>query len=243
MVRKATNAYGSISYGCEIKLWIKENLRMNAIDLLKQDHDAVDELFKKVEDTPPSKHPPLFKRIKGELDTHAHIEETIFYPLLKSKGDKELVDITMEGLEEHAQIKKFLREITRSTSKDKREAKLKVLMEDTRHHVKEEESDMFPMVRDQFDAEELDALGDRMEIEKQKFQKKKGISSRRTKPVKGSVAKIIDKAKNLVTGITGTTPVREKRKGSRANGKTPSGSRKKVTTGTRPKAKKSSART
>ena len=173
---------------------------MNAIDLLKEDHDIVDALFKEVEATTPSRYPPLFKRIKGELDTHAHLEEKIFYPQLIAKGDKELRAITKEGLEEHAQIKKFLAEIARSTNTEKREAKLKVLIEDTRHHVKEEENEMFPMVRDQFSSETLDELGARMEAERAKFQKSKRITPRRRQP-KGVIEKVMDKAKDVAASI------------------------------------------
>jgi len=116
---------------------------MNALDLLKADHRYVDMLFTRIEGTPPSRHMPIFKKILGEMQAHQHIEEKIFYPLLKERGDKELRDITMEAFEEHEQMKKFLQEINRSsTTKDKREAKLKVLIEDTRHHVKAEEGEM-----------------------------------------------------------------------------------------------------
>ncbi|HEV7700449.1 MAG TPA: hemerythrin domain-containing protein [Pyrinomonadaceae bacterium] len=175
---------------------------MNAIELLKQDHDFVDGLFKQIEDTPPSRHAAIFKKVKNELDTHAHIEEKIFYPTLKKEGDKELQDITSEGIEEHRQIKKFLREIARSTSTEKREAKLKVLIEDTRHHVKEEEDEMFPMVDDQFSSEHLNALGDRMQAEKVKFQKAKRIPARREQP-KGMVTKMVEKAKEIAVALTG----------------------------------------
>lgn len=188
---------------------------MNAIDLLKQDHDVVDALFARVEETPPSRHPPLFKRIKNELDTHAHIEEKMFYPVLIEKGKKDLVDITKEGQEEHAQIKKFLREIARATDKDKREAKLKVLIEDTRHHVKEEENEMFPMVRDQFSREELEKLGERMEAEKKKFQKARRIPPRPPQ-AKGTLEKVMDKAKEMAAAIlpdeaNGKKPARSSR--------------------------------
>jgi hemerythrin-like domain-containing protein len=177
---------------------------MNAIDLLKTDHDYVDALFGRIEDTPPSKHEAIFKRIKGELDTHAHIEEKLFYPALLKDGKTDLQDITREGLEEHAQIKKFLREISRTTSKDTREAKLKVLMEDTRHHVKEEENEMFPMVQDQFSSEQLETLGERMETEAAKFKRSKGIAPRRPEPSTSKVAKAVDAATKVVAAMLGT---------------------------------------
>jgi hypothetical protein len=80
--------------------FIKEK-RMNAIELLKSDHDVVDRLFQKVKATEESEHPPLFKKIYAELEVHMHIEETIFYPHLIAEGNEELVDITKEGIEEH----------------------------------------------------------------------------------------------------------------------------------------------
>lgn len=152
---------------------------MNAIELLKADHDVVEDLFKKVESTDESKHPALFDQIRMELEVHTHIEETIFYPKLKDGGDKELVDITLEGIEEHHQVKMFLKELSAlSDNSEKFEPKLKVLMEDVQHHVKEEEEEMFPLVKDQFDKETLEGLGADMQAEKEKFKKTLAAAAR-----------------------------------------------------------------
>jgi len=145
---------------------------MNAIELLKEDHDKVDKLFQKVEATEESEHPQLFERIKAELEIHTHIEEAIFYPKLKEEGDEELKKITLEGIEEHHQAKIFLRELSSlADDSQKFEPKLKVLMEDIKHHVQEEEGQMFPMIEKQFDASVLDQLGKQLEEEKRKFAK------------------------------------------------------------------------
>lgn len=145
---------------------------MNAVELLKADHDVVRKLFQDVKESEESKHPPIFKKIKAELDVHAHVEEVIFYPKLQEDGDKELVDIVLEGIEEHRQMKMFLRQIAElSDDSEKFEPKLKVLMEDTDHHVKEEEDKMFPLVKKQFDSGVLNTLGDRMVAEKENFKK------------------------------------------------------------------------
>ena len=78
----------------------------------------------------------------------------------------------LEGIEEHRQIKMFLKELDAiSDDSEKFEPKLKVLIEDTEHHVKEEEGEMFPLVKDQFKAEVLDELGAAMEAEKSNFGK------------------------------------------------------------------------
>jgi iron-sulfur cluster repair protein YtfE (RIC family) len=145
---------------------------MNAIELLEADHKVVADLFEKVEATEPSEHPPIFEKIKAELDVHAHIEEAIFYPKLIAEGSEELADIVKEGIEEHRQVKMFLREIASlADESDKFEPKLTVLIEDVEHHVEEEEEEMFKMVKEQFDDATLEELGAAMEAERQAFKK------------------------------------------------------------------------
>ena len=144
---------------------------MDAIALLKADHKVVAGLFAEVEKTGPAKHPAIFTKIKAELDVHTHIEETIFYPKLKAEGNKKLVDITLEGIEEHHQVKMFLMELDALSGKEEEfEPKLTVLIEDVEHHVKEEEETMFPLVTKQFDKKVLEDLGAEMEAEKEKFK-------------------------------------------------------------------------
>jgi hemerythrin superfamily protein len=150
---------------------------MNALELLKADHDKVDKLFKRAEATEDeSKKHELFEQIKLELLTHAHIEETIFYPTIMV--NEEIKDIVLEGLEEHKQAKTLLREIPRlADGSEKFEAKFKVLMEDIEHHVEEEESDMFKKVRAAFDSAQLEEMGAQMETEKLVFQKSYNASA------------------------------------------------------------------
>jgi iron-sulfur cluster repair protein YtfE (RIC family) len=182
---------------------------MNVIDLLKQDHERVNRLFKKVKDTPPSAHPALFKQIYAELDVHTHLEEKIFYPALIKAGDKPLNDITREGIEEHRQAKMFLGELKKLTPANKQyEAKLTVLMEDIEHHVKEEESDMFKQAEDQLSAEALDRLTTRMEREKAAYIKALPAAERASlqtslaaSPEKGPLQIVLDKAKSVVGGL------------------------------------------
>lgn len=143
---------------------------MNAIELLKADHDKVELLFQKVKATEDGEHRALFEQIKEELEIHTHIEETVFYP--KIKDEKELEDLVLEGIEEHHQVKMFLRELDALAAKsEKFEPKLKVLIEDVTHHVQEEEGEMFPLIEELFDADALEELGAQLEREKQSFKK------------------------------------------------------------------------
>lgn len=150
---------------------------MNALELLKEDHDKVGKLFKQAEATEDeSKKHQLFEQIKLELLTHTHIEETIFYPTIMV--NEEIKDIVLEGLEEHKQAKTLLREIPRlADGSEKFEAKFKVLMEDIEHHVEEEESDMFKKVRAAFNSAQLEEMGAQMETEKLVFQKSYNASA------------------------------------------------------------------
>src|SRR5215204_3413336 len=149
---------------------------MNAIELLKADHDKVERLFQKVEATEESEHKALFEKIREELEIHTHIEETLFYPKLKE--EPELEDIVLEGIEEHHQAKIFLRELSALTEdSEKFEPQLKVLMEDITHHVQEEEGEMFPKVEEIFDEATLRELGAQMEEEKRSFKKSYSASS------------------------------------------------------------------
>jgi len=154
---------------------------MNAIQLLKEDHNRVDLLFQKAEVADSTEEKlKLFEQIKTELEIHTHIEETLFYPFLQKEGDEELKDLVAEGIEEHRQAKMFLRELSSlSGDSQKIEPKMKVLREDIMHHVQEENGKMFIMVEEQFEAAALDELGRQMEAEKKSFAKSQGASSGR----------------------------------------------------------------
>jgi len=150
---------------------IQERFFMNALELLKADHDTVAELFHQVKATEESEHAALFEQIRTELEVHTHIEETIFYPKMEDEGNDELVDLVREGIEEHRQVKMFLTELTSlAEDSEKFEPKLKVLMEDVEHHVEEEENEMFPLIEDQFDEEVLEQIGASLEAEKRSFK-------------------------------------------------------------------------
>lgn len=149
---------------------------MNALELLKEDHRRVDGLFQQVKANEDGDHTDVFEDIKMELDVHAQIEESIFYPRLIEEGDEELKKIVMEGIEEHRQAKMFLRELSNlADDSEKFNPKLKVLMEDIEHHVQEEEGEMFKMVEDQLDEETLVELGE--ELMELKNELMKGSSS------------------------------------------------------------------
>lgn len=145
---------------------------MNALELLKQDHHTVKDLFEKAESAPENEKRKLFGEIHTELETHAMIEESIFYPAVQKH--EELKDMVLESIEEHKQIKTLLREMDNlKGDSEKFEPKLKVLMENVSHHAEEEEEGkMFPKLQQIMDERELEALGQELEEAKGKKQRK-----------------------------------------------------------------------
>ena len=138
---------------------------MNAFTLLKQDHETVADLLEKIDKTTErglKTREDLFTKLKSELDVHAKIEETIFYPALENEDETR--DITLEAFEEHRLVKQLLGELE-SMPKDSEEwtAKFTVLKENIEHHVEEEEGEMFENARKVLSKEDQETLGTRME--------------------------------------------------------------------------------
>jgi hemerythrin superfamily protein len=139
---------------------------MDAITLLKNDHRTVEALFKRFEkltDGSSAERKTVVDKIIEELSIHASIEEQLFYPTAR-RAVPDAEDDVLEGLEEHHIVKWTLSELVDMTPADERfKAKVTVLMESVRHHVKDEEEGMFPRIRKGMDADALARLGASLE--------------------------------------------------------------------------------
>lgn len=122
---------------------------VDAIDLLMQDHRKVESLFEAFEATDDKREQRrIANKICAELHVHAQIEEKILYPEAKAEVD-EVADLINEGIVEHNAIKRLVREIPKLSATDEFfEPKVKVLKEFVKHHVKEEETETFPKLRE-----------------------------------------------------------------------------------------------
>jgi hemerythrin superfamily protein len=144
---------------------------MNAVKLLEADHQHVKQLFRQFEDAPESgydKKAALSKEIFQELMVHTTVEEEIFYPAVKEKVAK-LDELVTESFEEHHVVDVVMEELKGMKPEDEAyDAKFKVLMENVRHHISEEEKHMFPGLKPM--REELDELGDRMAQRKEQLK-------------------------------------------------------------------------
>jgi len=148
----------------------------DAIALLKKDHEKVKALFSQAEalsDTAYAARLKLFKEIDAELTLHTTVEETIFYPAVKAKTKRnsDERDEVLEAYEEHAGAKDLIAKLERLDARDETyKAKLQVLSEMIQHHVKEEESVLFPEARALLGADELERLGEQIAVAKRKLQ-------------------------------------------------------------------------
>ena len=138
---------------------------MDALELLEQDHAKVKKLFEQAEDAEQKEQRAIFTQIKTELEIHTHIEETVFYPAMQRYN--ELKDMVAESLEEHNKVKMLLKEMDSLSGGEDFEDKLEELIDNVEHHAEdEEESKMFPKVRELVSAAELDKLGAQLQAAK-----------------------------------------------------------------------------
>jgi hemerythrin superfamily protein len=135
-----------------------------AIGMLIADHRTVDKLFKRYEDEKESDDETkrgIALRVCGELTVHAQVEEDLFYPWLRENLDEDRMELVEEAQIEHQTAKDLIAQIESATEIDEAyDAKVKVLGEYIKHHVQEEENEIFPAVSGEKDA--LDELGQEM---------------------------------------------------------------------------------
>jgi hemerythrin superfamily protein len=120
----------------------------DAIKLLRADHKLVNDLFEQFESARgTSKKKTLVAQICMELTIHAQIEEEIFYPAVqRALKDKTLIP---EARVEHDTLKYLIAQIVDAeTDSELYEAKVTVLSEYVKHHVKEEQNEIFPKVKE-----------------------------------------------------------------------------------------------
>jgi len=119
----------------------------DAVAMLKADHKKVSELFEQFEKSrSASKKKALVAEICMELTVHTQLEEEIFYPAVKAAlRDKELVP---EATVEHASVKALISQVQDAEpGGEEYDAKVKVMSEYVKHHVKEEQNEMFPKAK------------------------------------------------------------------------------------------------
>lgn len=154
---------------------------MDAIQLIKKDHERVSALFTRYNDggvltglvrrmtgngASEAKKRQTLEAICRELEAHALMEEEIFYPAVRATGDPELARQLDEALEEHAGVKEQVAFLKEHPDAEDVAARVSKLQGDVDHHVREEEHEMLPRVEELIPDAERAALGRRMQSRK-----------------------------------------------------------------------------
>jgi hemerythrin-like domain-containing protein len=138
---------------------------VDAIELLKQDHDAVEQLFQRFEKAGSKAYKTrrqIADKVTEELSAHAAIEELVLYPAMEKLGG-EFQELVEEAHVEHAEAKNALKALEGLNGDDPLlDAKMSALIGGVRHHVKEEEEEMLPRLRREVQPADLEELGKRL---------------------------------------------------------------------------------
>jgi hemerythrin superfamily protein len=149
----------------------------DALQMLKEDHRAVQDLFKEFEETtaPAEKKRIVTQAIK-ELEIHSQLEEEIFYPAVWREAEPE-DELMYEAEEEHHVVDLLIKELRRlQPSAEQYDAKFKVLAENVKHHIQEEESMMLPKAAE-LGGGRMSQLGEEMTTRKAELMRAYGSRS------------------------------------------------------------------
>lgn len=140
---------------------------MNAIDLLKSDHEKVKAILTQLSestDRAVKKRTDLLDKLEMEISIHTQLEEQILYPAFKAAGGKDEAEMYYEAKEEHRTVDSLVLPDLKATDPATPEfaGRVKVVKELLEHHIEEEETEMFPKAKKLLGNAKLEQLGEEM---------------------------------------------------------------------------------
>jgi hypothetical protein len=180
----------------------------DVIEVLEHDHREVEEMFKELEalrgastDEDKQRRKDLTDKVTIELVRHSVAEEVLVYPPVEAKVSKEEAE---HAREEHAEAEETMSKLEKLDADDPRfDEELATLMAEIRHHIEDEEGQMFAHMREVMDADELRKLGGRVEA----FKKVAPTHPHPNVPnealpraAAGPAASLFDRMRDLATG-------------------------------------------
>ncbi|SDT61544.1 hemerythrin domain-containing protein [Pseudomonas prosekii] len=149
---------------------------MNAIDLLKGDHERVKAILTQLSDSTEravKKRVELINKLEMEITIHTRLEEEVLYPAYKKAGGKEEEVMYYEAKEEHRTVDSLVLPDLKVTDPSTPEfaGRVKVVKELLEHHIEEEETEMFPQAKKLLGKAALEELGQQMEALKAQYKK------------------------------------------------------------------------
>jgi hemerythrin-like domain-containing protein len=152
------------------------DLTMNAIDLLKADHERVKGILSQLSESTErgvKKRTELLAKLEMEISIHTRLEEEVLYPAFKKAGGKDQDVMYYEAKEEHRTVDSLVLPDLKVTDPSTPEfaGRVKVVKELLEHHIEEEETEMFPQANKLLGKATLEELGAQMETLKAKYKK------------------------------------------------------------------------
>lgn len=177
---------------------------VNALDVIAADHRHVEALFVEYERaTTPEEQTRIVHDVIHELAVHGEVEELLFYPRVKEKapeGDR----LAEDAVHEHVEMKKTLNDLdSMSAEDDGFDMRMRELMQEVRHHVGDEENEIFPRIRQVMTEEDLQDLGKRLQQAKSMVPTRphpKAPTSPGAKAVAAPGAALVDRIRDAIRG-------------------------------------------
>lgn len=149
---------------------------MNAIDLLKADHQTVKEILSQLQDSTDRAvkgRTQLLQKLEMEVTVHTKLEEELLYPAFKTAGKKDDAEMYYEAKEEHRAVDSLVLPDLKVTDPSAPEfaGRVKVLKELLEHHIEEEESELFPRAEKLLSKSQLAEMGEQMTARKAELKK------------------------------------------------------------------------
>jgi iron-sulfur cluster repair protein YtfE (RIC family) len=139
---------------------------MNAIELLKKDHEKVKKLFEQY-DSDGDRRRDIANMVFEELEAHSRVEEDVFYPAVRAKAKKDGKELIKHSIEEHKEVDDLINELrSMDPEEEDFDDRFQELIEDVEHHIDLEENETFPKA-EQLLGNDLEDLGKQIEEEKE----------------------------------------------------------------------------
>lgn len=154
---------------------------MNAIDLLKADHQTVKEILTQLQDSTDRAikgRTQLLQKLEMEVTVHTKLEEELLYPAFKAAGNKTDAEMYYEAKEEHRAVDSLVLPDLKVTDPSAPEfaGRVKVVKELLEHHIEEEENELFPKAQKLLGKAKLAELGEQMAARKAELKKEVGAA-------------------------------------------------------------------
>ncbi len=144
---------------------------MNALDLLRSDHDQIDEMIDRFEASEErAEKRQIFTRLRSDIETHTHVEEVVFYPHFENREG--FHDLISDFYDDHLEIRELVENLDAAFDEGndmELEDKFDDLVSSIQSHVDDEETELFSLIEETCSTQELESLASQIEEAREAF--------------------------------------------------------------------------